>query len=175
MKTFYRINLVVLTLFSVLSISCQNNTDDESIVLSEQEINDMKFMLEEEKLAHDVYDLLDEKWGLRVFGNIKQSELRHMNSMKNLLEKNGVSYQLSSERGVFYNEELQKMYSNLVEQGIKSEHEALKVGKAIEEKDIADLKQAIEKTNYEFAKNVYKNLLQASYKHLNAFNRNLSR
>lgn len=172
MKTIY---LVVFLMLTVLSSSCQDNLNDENIKLTKQEISDMKFMLEEEKVAHDVYDIMDEKWGLRVFGNIKQSELRHMSAVKNLLELNDVTYQLSTERGVFFNKELQEMYDGLVEQGMKSQREALKVGQAIEEKDIADLKEAIEKTNYERAIHVYENLLKASYRHLDAFNRNLSR
>jgi len=39
--------------------------------LSTQEVNDMKYMLEEEKLARDVYEFMDDKWDLRVFNNIK--------------------------------------------------------------------------------------------------------
>ena len=47
--------------------------------------------------------------------------------------------------------------------------------KIIEEKDIDDLEIAISNTNDTYAKQIYTNLLNASYNHLNAFNRNLSR
>ena len=67
------------------------------------------------------------------------------------------------------------MYNQLIIEGMKSVEAALMVGKKIEEKDIADLKEAISQTKDSYAKNVYQNLLDASYNHLNAFNRNLSR
>lgn len=174
MKT---IQIVAVILFSVIGVSCQTNKEMSSVntELSKEEIAEMKFMLEEEKVAYDVYNLLDEKWGLRVFSNIKQSENRHMNAIKNLLERNEITYQLKEEAGKFYNEELQKMYDDLVAKGTKSKVDALEVGKMVEEKDIADLKEAIELTKDEYVKNVYQNLLEASYRHLNAFNRNLSR
>lgn len=172
-----KIQIIVVVLFSAISISCQTNREISFVntELSKEEIAEMKFMLEEEKVAYDVYNLLDEKWGLRVFGNIKQSENRHINAIKNSLERNDISYQLKEEAGKFYNEELQKMYDDLVAKGTKSKVDALEVGKMIEEKDIADLKEAIEQTKDEYTKGVYQNLLDASYKHLNAFNRNLSR
>ena len=57
MKSIY---LTVLVLLSFTSVSCQkdDNISSDIIVLSEQEITDMKFMLEEEKVAYDVYDAL---------------------------------------------------------------------------------------------------------------------
>ncbi|WP_394351707.1 DUF2202 domain-containing protein [Winogradskyella ludwigii] len=41
--------------------------------------------------------------------------------------------------------------------------------------DIADLDDAIEKTEDDYIKQVYKKLLAASHNHLNVFNRQLSR
>lgn len=166
MKTIVKIIVVMFVLLSLSSYSQE---------ISTQELNDMKYMVEEEKVARDVYDFLGEKWDLRVFNNIKQSEQRHIEMMQNLLEQNKVSYQLSNDYGKFYNEKFQKMYDDLVAKGKQSAKDALEVGKMIEEKDIADLKLAIEKTDDAYAKNVYTNLLEASYNHLNAFDRNLSR
>jgi hypothetical protein len=171
------IQTAVVILFSIASVSCQINKDTPPInpELSKEEIVGMKFMLEEEKVAYDVYSLLDKKWGLRVFSNIKQSEESHINAIKNLLERKGISYQLKEEAGKFYNEELQKMYDDLVAKGTKSKKDALEVGVMVEEKDITDLKEAIKLTKDEHTKNVYQNLLEASYRHLSAFNKNLSR
>lgn len=174
MKTLNTISLLILLLFSGLSSSCQN-TQLSELTISAEEINNMKYMIEEEKVARDVYDFLGEKWSLRIFNNIKQSEQRHMDMMKNLLEQNNVSYQLNEAYGKFYNVELQKMYNDLITKGSKSIQEALEVGKQIEEVDIKDLEQAIKSTNDTYSINVYNNLLQASYKHLNAFNRNISK
>ena len=45
--------------------------------LSATEVVGLNYLREEEKLAHDVYRKLYVKWGLRIFGNIAQSEQRH--------------------------------------------------------------------------------------------------
>ena len=160
--------IILLILFSM-------NTFSQNTSQTEQTIADMKFMLEEEKVARDVYKYLDEIWDLRVFNNIKQSEQQHMDMIQTLLDDNNFEYKLSNKRGVFYNEDLQKMYNNLIEKGRKSMHDAFLVGILIEEADIADLEKAIANTNDEYIRQVYSNLLRASNNHLRAFNRQLSR
>lgn len=174
MKTLNTINLIILLFFANLSSSCQN-TNLTDLTLSQEEKSEMLFMLEEEKLAFDVYNFLNEKWNLRVFENISQSEERHINAMKNLLESKNIPFSLTDESGVFKNNDLQQLYNELINKGQKSKLDALEVGKLIEEKDIDDLQLAIKNTNDEYSINVYNNLLQASYKHLNAFNRNISK
>ena len=134
----------VIYKFSVLLFTIVwNNGFSQETDLSSQEINDMKYMLEEEKVARDVYEFLDDKWDLMVFNNIKQSEQRHMDMMEYLLNSYKTSYQLSNERGVFYNKDLQKMYNDLIEKGSKSKYDALEVGKTIEITDIDDLEKKI--------------------------------
>lgn len=170
-----RLKLIFLGIFllSLTYISCQNNSEVTS--LSQEEIKQMKFMLEEEKMAFDVYSFLGNKWDLQIFRNIKESEAKHMKAVKRLLESNQVAYEISSQSGVFMNQELQHLYDDLIQKGSNSTIEALEVGKNIEEKDIHDLQMAISKTNDVYTKEVYTNLLNASYNHLAAFNRNLSR
>lgn len=164
-------NKIVITIiaFSSMNFYGQNTS------LSDEVIKDMKYMVEEEKLARDVYEFLDNTWNIRVFNNIKQSEQRHMEMMESLLSTNNVEYKLSEENGVFFNEELQKMYNELIEKGSKSKYDALEVGKLIEVTDIKDLTEAIENTNDSKLITVYTNLLKASKNHLKAFERQLSR
>lgn len=164
-------NKIVITIiaFSSMNFYGQNTS------LSDEVIKDMKYMVEEEKLARDVYEFLDNTWNIRVFNNIKQSEQRHMEMMESLLSTNNVEYKLSEENGVFFNEELQKMYNELIEKGSKSKYDALEVGKLIEVTDIKDLTEAIENTNDSKLITVYTNLLKASQNHLKAFERQLSR
>ncbi len=162
--------------FSIIIISTGwLNIFGQSANLSNQEVADMKYMLEEEKVARDTYEFLDSKWNLMVFNNIKQSEQQHMNMMEYLLNANKVSYKLSEYHGVFYNERLQKMYNDLIEKGSKSKYDALEVGKTIEVTDIEDLENAIKNTSNSEINDVYSRLLFASNNHLRAFNRNLSR
>lgn len=142
----------------------KNTTTDSSSML---------YMLEEEKLAHDVYLMMYQKWGTRQFENIKESEKIHIEKIKELLLKNNVFYQLLPE-GKFENQELQKIYNQLISKGNISEIEALKVGATIEDLDIFDLKRLKNETNNSDIKNVYNFLECGSRNHLRAFNRGLS-
>lgn len=160
----------VMNLLTLIAI----NVYGQQVDMDVEEINDMKYMVEEEKVARDVYEYLYKSWNLRVFDNISQSEQRHMDMMENLLNSNKVAYELRDERGEFYNKDLQKMYDDLIEKGSKSKQDALQVGKLIEETDIKDLEQAIKNSKNTYTIQVYSNLLRASQNHLQAFNRQLS-
>lgn len=163
-----KIAVIVVTLVPLQSFG-------QNVELSDKAVDTMKYLLEEEKVAGDVYTYLGETWGLRVFHNIKQSEQRHLEMMESLLNTNQITYQLSNERGVFYNQDLQEMYDMLIEKGSKSKQEALKVGKLIEETDIKDLEEALKNTDDSYARQIYSNLISASHRHLQAFTRNLSK
>lgn len=165
---FFKIPFIIISLLS-FDTFCQGTN------LSTQEVIDMKYMLEEEKLARDVYEFLYAKWDLRVFNNIKQSEQHHMDMMEYLLNSYKVNYKLNQEQGIFYNEQLQTMYNNFIEKGLKSKQDALEAGKMIEVVDIEDLEKAIKKTSQTDISEVYSQLIFASNNHLRAFNRNLSR
>ena len=111
-----------------------------STTLTDAEKEGILYMREEEKLARDVYIALGEKWSLRNFSNIASSEQTHMNAVKTLIDKYGLDDPIEGKNeGEFTNGELQDLYDNLIEQGMKSPEEALKVGAAIEEIDIIDL------------------------------------
>jgi len=134
------------------------------------------FMIEEEKLARDVYAALYDTWGTRVFTNITKSEQKHMDAVENLLNKYELEIPTTlSNIGVFEDSHLQEMYDDLIAKGNSSLIDALEVGVIIEEVDIADLQELIEAGVPNDIEEVYTNLLNASYKHLRAFNRQLSR
>ena len=92
------------------------------------------YLIEEEKLAHDVYAVMYQKYGANVFGNILQSESSHQGKVLTLLQARNIMDPRSTEVGVFKNQELQAFYDQLIEQGNKSATEAYKAGVAIEEK-----------------------------------------
>lgn len=130
----------------------------------------LAYMREEEKLAHDVYARLHEKWGLHIFSNISQSEEQHFGAIKSLLNR----YELpdptiNNPIGVFQNEGLQTLYGDLIKQGEGSLKAALKVGATIEDLDIHDLEKAVRATDNEDLKLIYGNLRQASQNHMRAF------
>ncbi len=140
-----------------------------STALSAQEIDDLLFMREEEKLAQDVYAALYAEWGLPVFQNIGASEQAHTSAVKTLMDRYGLSDPASTAPGVFTNPALQALYNNLIVRGSQSLAEALKVGAAIEEIDILDLQERIAQTGRADLQQVYTNLLNGSYNHLRAF------
>ena len=63
-------------------------------------------MVGEEKPAYDVYTTLYDKWYLKIFKNISESEKTHISMVKTLLEKYGIKYEYSEKIGTFYNKEL---------------------------------------------------------------------
>ncbi|HAT80018.1 MAG TPA: hypothetical protein DCS17_00950, partial [Flavobacterium sp.] len=123
----------------MLSNSSYVSFDKALVPLSQAEINDLKFLREEEKLARDVYLYAYDKYHLKIFNNISQSEQRHMNSVLNLLSKYGIPDSASTEKGVFNNPDLQKLYNSLTKQADISSVEALKAGATIEDLDINDI------------------------------------
>ena len=142
--------------------------------LTRAEVDGLLFMIEEEKLAVDVYSALDEKWDMRVFENIGRAELTHQTTIKRLLDR----YSLPDPRmgkGEFANETLQDLYNDLVAQGSTSVSDALMAGAAIEEIDILDLEEYMAQTDKEDILLVYANLLRGSENHLRAFVNNLER
>ena len=148
----------------------------DSTELSEEEINSLVFMREEEKLAHDVYVAMYDLWGLPLFQNIAKSEQTHMDAIKGLLDTYNIPDPAdNSLTGVFQDSDLQSLYDELVDLGAKSLSDALKVGAAIEEIDILDLQESLEFVNNNAVRQVYENLLKGSENHLRAFTNTLEK
>jgi hypothetical protein len=160
------------------TVVVSNNNFDNSLDNNSLDANEMAgllYMREEEKVAHDVYVTLYQQWGLPVFNNIANSETRHQSKVAELLDNYQIPHNIDANPvGVFVNPDLQQLYNNLVLQGSQSLTEALKVGVLIEETDIADLQEKISQTDNLDIQQVYNNLLNASYNHLNSFSSNLT-
>jgi hypothetical protein len=142
--------------------------------LSDAQKAGLIFMVEEEKMARDVYEYLYAKWDLGIFSNIAKAEQKHMDAVIALLEKYKLDYSATLQtRGSFENKELQSLYDSLIDTGDGSIVGALKVGKLIEETDIEDLEKLVAEGTPEDLKTVYENLLNGSYNHLSAFTNQL--
>ena len=142
--------------------------------LSTEEKDGLLLMREEEKLARDVYQTLYDKWGLRIFANIAQSEQTHTEAVRDLLVKYDLTDPVTDDAiGVFVNSDLKTLYDSLVEKGLRSENDALIVGATIEDLDIKDLQNLTNKTDNADIKLVYENLTRGSRNHLRAFTRQL--
>lgn len=137
---------------------------------TEDEVESLLYMREEEKLARDVYLTMYDTWGTHVFSNIADSEQVHTLAVKDKLEKYGIEDPVQDNPvGIFVNEKLQALYDTLIEQGSVSEMDALWVGAAIEEIDMIDLQEAIDSSDHRDIARVYQNLMDGSKNHLRAF------
>jgi len=136
--------------------------------LSDAEAASLLFMREEEKLARDVYLKMYELWGMPIFQNIANSEQMHMDQIKQLLDRYGLTDPALAP-GQFTDPSLQALYDQLVAQGSVSLADAMNVGVLIEQTDIADLQEHIAQTDNADIQMVYSNLLNGSYNHLAAF------
>jgi hypothetical protein len=144
--------------------------------LSEDEIGGLNLMREEEKLAYDVYSYLYQRWHLKIFDNIARSESTHMDAMLTLLDRYSLEDPAEGQtHGQFTDKVLQQLYYELTHSGSQSELEALKVGALIEEIDILDLQQQLDRVvDNQDVIVVYQNLQKGSRNHLRAFVRNMS-
>lgn len=129
------------------------------------------FLVEEEKLANNLYDALHAKFEHRTHGHIKESETRHMQAVGRLLAARKIENPVAkAPRGKFTVAELQKLYDDLLARGSKSLTEALAVGALVEERDIADLTLVIDDAQTpDDVSVVLKRLRRASYNHLDGF------
>ncbi len=168
-------NLFATVLTLLMFSSCSKDNDNQSsIPLTQAEIDDLKFLREEEKLARDVYLFSYNKYQVSIFNNISQSEQKHMNSVLNLMNKYGIPDSASTEIGVFNNTDLQQLYTALTTQANISLIEALKVGATIEDLDINDIDDFISNTNKSDILNVYDNLTCGSKNHIRSYTSQLS-
>ena len=138
--------------------------------LTEHEVAHMRYMREEEKLAHDVYFAMVNLWGAPVFGRISQSELRHTDVIGRLLAAYSVpDPSLHRGQGEFEDKKLSALYATLIKKASQSVEQALLVGGLIEEVDIADLEQAVASTSKPDIIRVYTNIHRGSRNHLRQF------
>jgi hypothetical protein len=196
MKTIKILSILVIAGVAVLLTSCSetvNNVEDVfalandekstelaagardgcycdfSRTLTEEEIEGLMEMREEEKLARDVYLALYKKHEHIVFRNISKSEDAHTRAVLHLINGFGLFDPALENEGEFNNELFVTLYQDLTEKGNASLVEALKIGVFIEEYDIADLERLLAETENETIQRVYSNLLRGSKNHIRAF------
>jgi len=158
--------LMVLLMTALAALPCLVS----AATLTQPEVDALLLMREEEKMARDVYLQLYDLWGLPIFRNLEKSEQTHMDAVKTLLCRYGLEDPAVGKGvGEFSNKDLQTLYDDLMEYGSISVDNALEAGVGIEETDISDLEEALNISKRKDITKVFINLLQASYRHLEAF------
>lgn len=146
---------------------------DRGIATADATAEQLVYLIEEEKLAHDVYSAMYELWGSRVFGNILKSEESHQSQVLVIMNTRDLADPRSTEEGVFENNQLQDLYDQLIAKGSKSAVDAYEVGIAIEELDINDLTEMLATAKDADVIAMMENLRRGSENHLRAFNNQL--
>lgn len=147
--------------------------DSGLVPLSEDEVNGLLFMREEEKVARDSYITLGVEWGLVIFDNIAVSEQTHMDALKNLIDKYELDDPVIPGVGKFTNTELQELYDNLMALGKQSLMDSLYAGAAIEETDMIDIHHEIDLAQHKDIISTYESLMCGSRNHLRSFVRQI--
>lgn len=138
--------------------------------LTEDQLAGLVYMVQEEKLALDLYTAFDVEYDLRTFTRVASAETRHMDAVRTLLDTYGLDDPtIGLAAGEFVDAGLTSTYDTLLAQGMTSLDEALAAGRAVELDDIAALNDAAEGITAEDVAHVYERLLAASEKHLAAF------
>ena len=130
----------------------------------------LTFIVQEEKLAHDLYVQLASTSGAQQFANIVNSESTHISLVQGLL----VSYNIVDPTvglavGEFVNQDLQALYDSLLASGSVDRAGAIAAGIAVEEKDIADIEVMLASELPSDVASVLERLLSGSQNHLAAF------
>ncbi|SDI63308.1 DUF2202 domain-containing protein [Lutimaribacter saemankumensis] len=148
-----------------------DDSSHTSATYSDAAVSELLYMIEEEKLAGDIYEAFYDLYGVKIFDNIAQSEDKHFDALIQVADSLDIDTDrfVLADAGEFTNPELQEMYDTLLAEGSESLTDALEVGLAIEEKDMVDIAAAIEDVEGTQLAEVYDNLLTGSSYHLDAF------
>ena len=155
------------------SASPKAPTIDKGVTPADVTAQQLAYLIEEEKLAHDVYQAMFDRWGARVFGNILKSEQTHQSQVLAVMNAHNISDPRSATSGVFKNADLQALYNELIAKGSKSAVDAYEVGVAIEVLDIEDLTKMLATAKDADVIAMMENLRIGSENHLRAFNKQL--
>ncbi len=170
-----------------------NNRVQTGTVLDFNEETHLVFMREEEKLARDVYTTLGMMYpDSPVFGRIDDSEQRHTEAVREMLENYGIEDPNTNDNtGVFTGEDyatyFEKKYAELTAQAASGELSALYVGALIEELDMLDIHRCpevilsqdnaidsedlcgLDYTDEQDIQRLYESLLEGSASHLRGY------
>ena len=132
----------------------------------------LTYLVEEEKLAGDVYALAESLYGDRIFLNIGRAEDHHADEVRVLLDRYGLNDPTTDAGpGQFTDPELQTLYDTLSDQVRSDRSAAVEAGILIERTDIADLEKLAASDLPDDVRAVVDNLLAGSERHLAAFQR----
>lgn len=136
--------------------------DIEPSDLDATEIDLLAKQYEEEMMANELYLSFYEEYGVETFKNIAESEAKHMEAVKALLDR----YELPTPTNY---DHIQDLYDDLKAKWALSLKDALEVWVNIEIVDIDDIITAIKASDNDDIRTVLVNIWGASYNHMRGF------
>ena len=138
--------------------------------LTAEQQSTLAAMAQEEKLAHDLHAAFGDRYDAVIFDRIAGSETQHLTIVRVLLDRYGLADPTAGlVAGRFSDPAVQSTYDRLLAEGQADLAAALRVGQTVEQTDIDDLRAAQNGLTAPDVTQVYANLLQASQRHLTAF------
>lgn len=171
-KLFFALILVAFLVAPLWAKGPNGPSTSSELTISEKA--NILYLYEEEKLAHEIYTKMYEKWGANIFDTISKSEEQHMKSVENLIYKYEMDDTVvTNGPEVFTNEFIGGKYTELLDEGYIGLTSALEVGVDIEEMDIGDIDKMLTETEKLDITTVLTNLQNGSNNHLKAFETHL--
>lgn len=132
---------------------------------SPEDQKSVEHMIEEERLAVELYQLLSENWDQPIFARILEEEKIHLVRVRRLGKKYQVE-ESTMEYGMFLDQTLQNLFNGFRIRANASEKEALLAAAEFEERDIVDLQKYFKTTNNADLIITYEFLLEGAKDHL---------
>lgn len=170
MKKIFILSMLISTTFALNAQSLIGNhlRSKESIVL---------YLLEQEKLAHDVYRSLDTMWVTDIFNRVANEEYQHVGKLSAVAAEfmiNVPNHFNEYPMGQFIDTKLRRLYGELMAAANFSLEDAYRACAALEERKMYDLKVALKEPNFELENLTYKALLLGSEDNFKVFVRALN-
>lgn len=144
-----------------------------SATLNAQQIEKLEYLIQEEKLARDVYLQMYKLWWNKKFYNIINSEENHQSQVARILDTYTIQNPIQDKwPGEFADTQFVDLYNQLVASGSASLADSLQVGIDIETMDIKDIEEIMPLFDGKAdIQQMLNSLLEWSKRHLSAFSR----
>jgi hypothetical protein len=155
---------------AAFAASTGSDTTNTTPTLSQHVTNHLVVLREQQKLARDLCTVFYTKYNVQAFHNIAASENRHMEAVKKILDRYGITDPVGTNGpGVFTNAKMQAKYNELVAKGGTSLADAYRVMIGMEKAEVALLTDIKGDTIRTDVLALVNNLIGAEYKQLSTW------
>jgi len=171
--------LSFITIMFFINLISANNVDSKDKVLknglSLNQIDEIKAIIEEEKLARDIYSEFYRLHSEGIFLEISKDEQKHMDRILTLVDIYKFEDPVKTNPpGVFSDPNVQVLYNQLLLEGTKSLEDALKVAIKLEKIDKEDISKTKSKTSALSSIDTFDFLMTGSKYHLDKYTKYLN-